>query len=78
MFPGKGKDAYSSGMRGPEKPAVDDGTMGNQPPVDADGSEEYASSVAKHVHGPDANGHHHLNLTTLAEELHSKHSGGKK
>ena len=79
MFPLKGKDAYSSGMRGPEKPAAaDEGDMGNQPPVDGGGSEEYADSVKKHVHGPDENGHHHLNLTTLAEELHTKHGGGKK
>jgi hypothetical protein len=42
-----------------------------------EGSEAYGYSelVSKHINGPDENGHHHLNLTTLAAALRDKSEG---
>jgi hypothetical protein len=42
-----------------------------------EGSEAYGYSelVSQHIKGPDENGHHHLNLTTLAAALRDKSEG---
>lgn len=70
-FPSKGQSpAAKSGMRG----------MGPAPVADPSAPGEAAapggdigSIISQHVHGPDEQGHHHLNLTTLAHHI----SGGK-
>jgi hypothetical protein len=67
----KNSALHKSGMRGNEPPAEPDPSAAPEP-----GGEDIGSVVAQHVHGPDENGHHHLNLSTLAEHL-SKH-GGKR
>lgn len=75
--------AHSSGMRGSEKPDLrqadeeaEEGEreLGTESSEQQDG-EELGTTVAEHIHGPDENGHSHLNLTTLGEAL-GKKSGG--
>lgn len=78
MFPTKGGDAYSSGMRGPEKPRQEADAFGKHDEKEQSTGDDsgLAGIVAQHVHGPDENGHHHLNLTTFSEHLKSgKHPG---
>lgn len=70
-------------MRGSEKPnlrqADDEANegereLGTESSEQQDG-EELGTTVAEHIHGPDENGHSHLNLTTLGEALAKKSSG---
>lgn len=77
MF-GKKGDAFASGMRGAEKPReeADGFAKGGEHEQSSGDDGGFADIVAQHVHGPDENGHHHLNLTTLSEHLKSgKHPG---
>lgn len=71
--------ARKSGMRGSEpeaKPAAPDLQPGADP--GGDGAADLAQHIGKHVHGPDEHGHHHLNLTTLAEHIHGAKGGPAK
>lgn len=65
--------AFKSGMRGAEEvsPAFKESPGEEQ---DQETERSMEEIVADHIHGPDEAGHHHLNLTTLAEEIHK--SGG--
>lgn len=73
--------AYSSGMRGQEKPSVrqaDDEAAEGEAGIGTESSEkqdteELGTTVAEHIHVDPETGHHQLNLTTLANTL-----GGKK
>jgi hypothetical protein len=78
---GKKSTAHSSGMRGSEKPKVADEEategekdLGEESSELQDG-EELGTTVAEHIHKDPETGHHHLNLTTLADGLKKK--GGK-
>lgn len=66
-------------MRGSEAmpPAFADkaATEGEVDPNESMEEQDVPGMVAKHVYGPDENGHHHLNLTTFAQEHASKHRG---
>lgn len=76
--------AHSSGMRGSEKPNLrqaDDEASDGEHELGTESSEqqdgtELGTTVAEHIHGPDENGHHHLNLSSLAEALTAKKKGG--
>lgn len=67
--------AKKSGMRGMGQeapPAAED----VQPGATPDGGAELNTIIGEHTHGPDEQGHHHLNLTTLAHHIvHGKHPG---
>jgi len=68
--------AHQSGMRGGEKPSVS-GDEADQlaraaETAEGESTEDKDFDVNEHVHGPDENGHHHLNLTTMAEAMHKK------
>jgi hypothetical protein len=79
----KNKNAYTSGMRGSEKPNLrqaDDEASAAERELGTESSEQQDSddlgtTVADHIH-TDENGEHHLNLTTLAQGLSAKKSGG--
>ena len=64
--------AMKSGMRGsmtePKTPYEE--TPGEE--SDQEETHSPAEIIADHVHGPDENGHHHLNLTTLAGAMGKK------
>lgn len=66
--------AHSSGMRGNEKAAEGEENLSEGSSEQQDG-EELGTTVAEHIHGPDENGHHHLNLTTLGEHFAKKKGG---
>jgi hypothetical protein len=64
----KKPDAFSSGMRGSNTPAPTGADRESLGAGDGDGDDEAGSVVAEHIHTDDK-GHHHLNLTSLAEHL---------
>jgi hypothetical protein len=72
--------AYSSGMRGSEKPSVrqaDDEAAEGEAGIGTESSEkqdteELGTTVAEHIHVDPESGHHHLNLSTLSESLKKK------
>lgn len=68
--------AHSSGMRGSEKPTMAaeeaEGMAGRADNEEGESTEDQDFDVNEHVHGPDENGHHHLNLSTLAEAMQKK------
>lgn len=69
----KGGPAQSSGMRGSapmQEPDTYDASPGEESADDS--QHDPREIIADHVHGPDENGHHHLNLTTLAHAMHKK------
>lgn len=78
----KNKNAYTSGMRGSEKPNLrqaDDEADAGERELGTESSEQQDSddlgtTVADHIH-TDESGNHHLNLTSLTEAL-GKKSGG--
>ena len=80
---GKKNLAYTSGMRGSEKPSVrqaDDEAAEGESAIGTENEEEQDSddlgtTVAEHIHKDPETGHHHLNLTSLAEALKEKKGG---
>lgn len=66
-------EAFTSGMRGSEEPAVatehSPGEQAATPPAEG----EHAK-MEDFVHGPDENGDHHINISKLHKHLH----GGKE
>ncbi len=72
--------AEKSGMRGMERktPEAGPAPSENEPGAIPDGGAELSTIIGQHTHGPDEQGHHHLNLTTLAHHIvHGKHPGAK-
>jgi len=71
----KRHSARESGMRGnaPDMPVGDHLDPVEDAETDPEAN-DLSAIVGEHVHGPDENGHHHLNLSTLAEALRG-HSG---
>jgi hypothetical protein len=67
-------EAFTSGMRGREEPPVatqnSPGEEAATPPPEGEGAK-----MEDFVHGPDENGHHHLNISKLHEHLHGKKHG---
>lgn len=68
--------AMKSGMRGMSKPAESSEAYEESPGEETDQEEVHspAEIMADHIHGPDENGDHHLNLTSFANAMKS----GKK
>jgi len=68
--------AHSSGMRGGEKPSVSgdeaDTLARAAETTQGESTEDGDFDMNDHVHGPDENGHRHLNLTTMADAMHKK------
>lgn len=68
--------ARKSGMRGSERSEAGASQPDLAPGGDPGGTPDVTGIIGQHVHGPDENGHHHLNLTTLAAHIHGgKHPG---
>lgn len=63
--------ARKSGMRGHEPPAQE--AAPDPEPAGATPEPE-DTGIGQFVHGPDEQGHHHLNITKLHEHLQSKHA----
>lgn len=79
----KSNPARDSGMRGYQRPTMSpaegDRIHDEENAGENESSEEQdnlAKIMAQHIHGPDDEGHHHLNLTTFAE--HIVKNGGLK
>jgi hypothetical protein len=78
----KASPAHSSGMRGreamPPALAEEEAAEGEHRPGESLEEQSMGNLVAQHVHGPDENGHHHLNLSTFAAAHQAKHGGLQK
>lgn len=69
MFrPKSGSPAHDSGMRPGEDAAAYAKSPGETAAVPP--QEDAATRIEDFTHGPDENGHHHLNITKLHEHLH--------
>jgi hypothetical protein len=67
--------AIKSGMRGSgsiQEPDTYEESPGEESDQEAEGQHDIKEVIADHIHGPDENGHHHLNLTTLAQHMTKK------